>query len=118
MNGIETTILDNGITIVSENIPHVKSFSLGFWFDTGSINETAKNNGISHFIEHMLFNGTTKRSAKKISEDVESLGGYLNAFTSKEHTCYYGRGLSQHIDKTFEVIADMIQNSLFVQKWH
>lgn len=113
MNGCETTKLENGITIVSENIPHVKSFSLGFWFDTGSINETSKNNGISHFIEHMLFKGTNKRSAKRISEDVESLGGYLNAFTSKEHTCFYGRGLSQHIDKTFEVLSDMLQNSLF-----
>ncbi len=113
MNGYDTTILDNGITIVTENIPHVKSFSLGFWFNTGSINETAKNNGISHFIEHMLFKGTGKRSAKRISEDIESLGGYLNAFTSKEHTCYYGRGLSQHLPKTFEVLSDMIQNSLF-----
>jgi predicted Zn-dependent peptidase len=113
LNGYDTTTLDNGITVVTENIPHVKSFSLGFWFDTGSINETAGNNGISHFIEHMLFKGTNKRSAKKISEEVESLGGYLNAFTSKEHTCYYGRGLSQHLDKTFAVVADMIQNSLF-----
>ena len=115
MNGYDITRLDNGITVVTENIPHVKSFSLGFWFNTGSINETAKNNGISHFIEHMLFKGTGKRTAKKISEDVESLGGYLNAFTSKEHTCYYGRGLSQHLAKTFEVLADMIQNSLFRQ---
>lgn len=116
LNGLETTKLKNGMTIVSENIPYVKSFSLGFWFNTGSINETAENNGISHFIEHMLFKGTNNRSAKKISEDVESLGGYLNAFTSKEHTCFYGRGLSQHIDKTFEVLSDMIQNSLFRKK--
>lgn len=75
-----------------------------------------ENNGISHFLEHMFFKGTKKRSAKKIAEDIESLGGYLNAFTSKEHTCFYGRGLSEHIEPTFEVLADMIQNSVFDPK--
>jgi len=116
LNGYNITKLSNGINIVTENIPYVKSFSLGFWFNTGSRNENISNNGISHFIEHMLFKGTEKRSAKKIADDIESLGGYLNAFTSKEHTCFYGRGLSQHLTKTFEVLADMIQNSVFRQR--
>lgn len=107
------TVLPNGIRVISEKLPYVKSFSLGFWFDTGSRDENDSNNGISHFIEHMLFKGTTKRSAAKIADEIESLGGYLNAFTSKEHTCYYGRGLSQHIEKTFEVLSDMIQNPAF-----
>jgi len=116
VNNYKTTKLPNGISIVSENIPYVKSFSLGFWFDVGSRDESAKNNGISHFLEHMFFKGTIKRNTQKISDEIESLGGYLNAFTSKEHTCYYGRGLAQHIDKTFEVLADMLQNSKFTQK--
>lgn len=107
------TTLDNGIRIVTEFLPYVNSFSLGFWFNTGSRNENSKNNGISHFTEHMLFKGTKKRTSKKLSDDVESLGGYLNAFTSKEHTCYYGRGLGQHLPKVFDVLSDMIQNSIF-----
>jgi len=113
LNSYEKTILPNGIKIISENLPYVQSFSLGFWFNVGSRDETRRNNGITHFIEHMLFKGTTNRSAKKIADDIESCGGYLNAFTSKEHTCYYGRGLMQHMEKTFEVISDMIQNPLF-----
>ncbi|MEN8191858.1 MAG: pitrilysin family protein [Bacteroidota bacterium] len=107
------TTLDNGIRIVTENLPHVNSFALGFWFNTGSRNENSQNNGISHFTEHMLFKGTKKRSSKKISDEVESLGGYLNAFTSKEHTCYYGRGLSRHLPKVLDVLSDMVQNSVF-----
>jgi len=107
------TTLDNGIRIVTEFLPHVNSFSLGFWFNTGSRNENSKNNGISHFTEHMLFKGTKQRSSKKLSDEVESLGGYLNAFTSKEHTCYYGRGLGQHLPKVFDVLSDMIQHSVF-----
>ena len=110
------TELGNGIRVVTEFIPYVKSFSLGFWFNVGSIIENKKNNGITHFIEHMVFKGTKNRTAKKISDDIESLGGYLNAFTAKEHTCFYGRGLSQHLPKTFEVIADMIQNPRFDKK--
>ncbi|MBN1301738.1 MAG: insulinase family protein [Melioribacteraceae bacterium] len=116
LNGFRITKLSNGIHVLSENISYVKSFSLGFWFDTGSKNESVKNNGISHFIEHMLFKGTSRRSAAKLSDEIESLGGYLNAFTSKEHTCYYGRGLSQYIGKTFEVISDMVLNSQFKAK--
>ncbi len=113
MNHYNKTILPNGIKIISESIPYVKSFSLGFWFNVGSRDENAKNNGITHFIEHMLFKGTKKRSAKKIADDIESFGGYLNAFTSKEHTCYYGRGLSEHLEKTFDVLSDMIQQPAF-----
>lgn len=113
MNNIKITQLPSGIKVVSEKITQVKSFSLGFWFNVGSRDENEKNNGISHFLEHMFFKGTKKRSARRIAEDIESLGGYLNAFTSKEHTCFYGRGLAEHIDQTFEVLADMIQNSVF-----
>lgn len=113
MDNCNVTTLSNGVKIVSEYIPYLKSFSLGFWFNTGSRDENLRNNGISHFIEHMLFKGTKTRSAKKISDEIESYGGYLNAFTSKENTCYYGRGLSENFKKTFVVLSDMIQNPLF-----
>lgn len=111
-----TTVLPQGIKVVSEYIPYVDSFSLGFWFNVGSRDESSENNGITHFIEHMLFKGTQKRSPARIANDIEAYGGYLNAFTSKEHTCYYGRGLSRHVDRTFDVLADMIQDPAFKEK--
>ena len=113
MKNIAVSRLENGCTVVSEFIPYVKSFSVGFWFNIGSRDESPENNGIAHFIEHMVFKGTKKRSSKKISEEIESCGGYLNAFTSKEHTCFYGRGLAQHFEKTFDVLSDMVQNPIF-----
>ena len=116
MNRYSVTKLSSGVTVVSENLPYVKSFSLGFWFNVGTRDENKRNNGISHFLEHMFFKGTRNRSAKQISMEVEALGGYLNAFTSKEHTCFYGRGLSHNLEKTFAVLSDMLQNSLFDNK--
>lgn len=113
LNKYKKTVLPNGIKVLTETIPYVKSFSLGIWFNVGTRDENFRNNGISHFIEHMLFKGTTKRTAGKIANEIESTGGYLNAFTSKEHTCYYGRGLENHIGKTFDVLSDMIQNPSF-----
>ena len=113
VDNCKVTTLSNGVKIVSEFIPYLKSFSLGFWFNIGARDENLKNNGISHFIEHMLFKGTKTRSAKQISDEIESYGGYLNAFTSKEQTCYYGRGLSENFKKTFVVLSDMIQNPSF-----
>jgi len=115
LDHFKKTILPNGIKILTETLPESKSFSLGFWFEVGSRDEDLKHNGITHFIEHMFFKGTKKRSAKKIVTEIESCGGYLNAFTSKEHTCYYGRGLVDHFSTTFDVISDMIQNSVFKQ---
>jgi predicted Zn-dependent peptidase len=116
LNNYNVTKLSNGIRIVSERIEHVNSFSLGFWFNVGSRDEKKQNSGISHLIEHMFFKGTKTRSARRLSEDIESLGGYLNAFTSKEHTCFYGRGMDRYLEKTFTVLADMIQNSVFNAK--
>ncbi|MFZ2324127.1 MAG: pitrilysin family protein [Ignavibacteriaceae bacterium] len=113
VDNCKVTTLSNGVKVVSEFIPYLKSFSLGFWFNIGARDENPRNNGISHFIEHMLFKGTKTRTAKQISDDIESYGGYLNAFTSKEQTCYYGRGLSENFKKTFAVLSDMVQNPLF-----
>ena len=107
------TTLPGGTKIISEFIPHVKSFTLGFWFNVGTRDESLRNNGISHFIEHMLFKGTKKRTAKMIAEEIESYGGYLNAFTSKEHTCYYSKGLTENLGRTFSVLSDLIQNPIF-----
>lgn len=113
MDNYYLTTLPNGTKIVSEFIPHVKSYSLGFWFNVGARDENLRNNGISHFIEHMLFKGTKKRTARMIAEEIESYGGYLNAFTSKEHTCYYSKGLTENLGRTFCVLSDLIQNPLF-----
>ena len=113
MDNYYLTTLPNGTRIVSEFIPHVKSFTLGFWFNVGARDENLRNNGISHFIEHMLFKGTKKRTAKMIAEEIESYGGYLNAFTSKEHTCYYSKGLTENLGRTFNVLSDLIQNPIF-----
>ncbi|MGB5528551.1 MAG: pitrilysin family protein [Ignavibacteriaceae bacterium] len=113
MDNYYLTTLPNGTKIISEFIPHVKSFTLGFWFNVGARDENLRNNGISHFIEHMLFKGTKKRTARMIAEEIESYGGYLNAFTSKEHTCYYAKGLTENLGRTFSVLSDLIQNPLF-----
>ncbi len=113
MENYYLTTLPGGTRVISEFIPHVQSFTLGFWFNVGARDESLRNNGISHFIEHMLFKGTKKRSAKMIAEEIESYGGYLNAFTSKEHTCYYSKGLSENLGRTFNVLSDLIQNPLF-----
>ena len=113
MDNYYLTTLPGGTKIVSEFIPYVQSFTLGFWFNVGARDESLRNNGISHFIEHMLFKGTKKRSARMIAEEIESYGGYLNAFTSKEHTCYYSKGLSENLGRTFGVLSDLIQNPLF-----
>jgi predicted Zn-dependent peptidase len=109
----ELTTLSNGIKIVSEFTPHYKSFSMGFWFNVGSRDENLSENGISHFIEHMLFKGTSKKTSKQITDAIESSGGYINAFTSKEQICIYVRGLEEYFEKYFDVLSDMIQNPLY-----
>ena len=109
----ETIKLENNVSIVMEKISSFRSVSLGIFIKNGSINETEKTNGISHFIEHMLFKGTDKRSSKEIAEEMDNIGGQLNAFTSKEYTCYYARVLDTHIDKAIDVLTDMLFNSKF-----
>lgn len=116
METYQKTILDNGIVVITETLNFVDSFSLGLWFNTGSRDENEKNNGISHFIEHMFFKDTRKYSTRDISYIIESLGGYLNAFTTKEHTCIYGRGMKQNLSKTFEVLAEMCNYPLFTNE--
>jgi Predicted Zn-dependent peptidases len=105
------TILDNGLRVITNEIPYFKTATIGIWVDTGSINESSKNNGISHFIEHMLFKGTETRSASDISELVDSIGGSINAFTTKEHTCFHIKVLDKYVDMSLELLFDMLKNS-------
>jgi len=108
--------LDNGVRLVYEHLPQVRSVSTGIWVAVGSRNETNDINGISHYIEHMLFKGTKKRSAKDIAYAIDSLGGQINAFTAKENTCYYTKTLDAHIQMSFDILSDMFFNSKFLKK--
>jgi predicted Zn-dependent peptidase len=109
----QKTSLSNGLRIVCETIPHVHSVSLGVWIGTGSRYEDFYYNGISHFVEHMLFKGTKSRTAKQIAEEIDAVGGQLNAFTTKEYTCYYAKLLSQHFQFGIDLLSDMVLNSVF-----
>ncbi|MDO4743990.1 MAG: pitrilysin family protein [Clostridia bacterium] len=108
--------LKNGIRVVTENIDYVKSVSAGVWIGAGSAMETLQNNGASHYIEHMLFKGTRMRSASQIAKEMDSVGGQLNAVTSKEYTCYYVKVMTEHLELAFDVLADMITNSTFTEE--
>lgn len=110
------SVLPNGIRIVSETIPYVKSISMGVWIATGSRFEEEYNHGVSHFIEHLMFKGTTRRSAKEIAETVDAVGGQLNAFTAKECTCYYLKILDTHADLAMDILSDMLLASKFAEE--
>jgi predicted Zn-dependent peptidase len=105
---VERTTLDNGLTIVTEKVESVKSVSVGIWAKTGSRNETDEQAGVTHFLEHMLFKGTENRSSYDIALSMESVGGYLNAFTSSEYTCYYSRCLNTQLEQALDVLSDMV----------
>lgn len=109
----QKTTLPSGIKVVTERMPYVRSVSIGFWVGVGSRDEIDPVNGMSHFIEHLLFKGTKTRTAQDISEMFDTLGGELNAFTAKENTCYYTRLLDEHVSDGVEILADMIQNPRF-----
>jgi predicted Zn-dependent peptidase len=113
LRDIEATTLKNGVRVISEEMPHVRSVSLGVWLKTGSRRETSTENGISHFIEHMLFKGTKNRSAEEIARSVDSIGGGLDAFTAKEMVSYNTKVLDEHLPLAFDVLADMVRNPLF-----
>lgn len=103
----------NGVRIVYEHIPYVRSISMGVWVGAGSRFEEPEENGITHFIEHMLFKGTTTRSARQIAEEFDRIGGEINAFTSKENTCYYAKVLDHHAEFAMDILADMFFHSTF-----
>ncbi|MCI0596247.1 MAG: insulinase family protein, partial [candidate division Zixibacteria bacterium] len=93
------TVLPSGLRVVTEELPGVRSIAIGIWVNAGSRDEHPEENGISHFIEHMAFKGTRKRTAAQIAHELESVGGSLNAFTSREQTCYYARILDRHLER-------------------
>lgn len=105
------TTLSNGLRIVCETMKDVHSVSIGIWVGSGSRYEDPTYSGISHFVEHMLFKGTGKRTAKQIAEEIDAVGGQLNAFTTKEYTCFYAKLLSQHFDFGVDLLSDMVTNS-------
>ena len=113
---IHVTTLPNKITLLVEEIPHVRSAAIGLWFKVGSRHERKEESGISHFIEHMMFKGTINRTAKEIAEALDQVGGQLNAFTTKEYTCYYARVLDEHTLLALEILHDMVFNSKFAEE--
>lgn len=108
---VKTTQLPNGMRVVTSAIGHVQSVAMGIWIGVGSRHETKAMGGASHFLEHLLFKGTPKRSALEISQAVEGRGGYLNAFTQEESTCYYARAGFDRLNVSFDVLADMVLNA-------
>lgn len=110
---IEVTELRNGVRVITEQMPHVRSVSVGLWIASGSRRELPEQNGITHFIEHMLFKGTTSRSAEEIARSVDSIGGNLDAFTAKELVCYNTKVLDEHLPIAFDVLSDLVLHPLF-----
>src|SRR3954447_15141523 len=113
LRDIEMSTLDNGVRINTGGVPHVRSVSVGIWIGSGSRRESSEQNGISHFIEHMLFKGTTQRSAVDIARSVDSIGGNLDAFTAKELVCFNTKVLDQHLSLAFDVLADLVLHPMF-----
>ncbi len=108
--------LKNGLTIIGERLPHFRSISVGVWVSAGSQYETREENGLSHFLEHMLFKGTEKRSARQIAEVMDAVGGQLNAFTAKECTCFYAKVIDEHTELALDVLSDIVLHSTFDEK--
>jgi predicted Zn-dependent peptidase len=112
----EITVLANGLRVVTQTMPHLATTSLGVWVATGARHEQLSEHGISHLLEHMAFKGTTKRSARAIAEEIEQVGGDLNAATSLETTAYYARVLGGDDGLALEILADILQNSAFSEE--
>ena len=112
----QKTVLPNGVRIITEEIEHVRSAAIGLWVGAGSRDEREGNQGISHFIEHMFFKGTEHRTARALAESLEAVGGQINAFTTKEYTCYYAKVLDEDLDLAIDVLSDMFFHSLFDEK--
>jgi predicted Zn-dependent peptidase len=112
----QKSVLPNGIRVVTEEIPYVRSVSVGAWIDVGSRDERESTNGISHFLEHMVFKGTRRFTAQGIARSLESVGGYLNAFTTKEHTCFYARSLDTYLPTAIDVLSELVLHPVFDPK--
>ena len=113
---VRKTVLDNGIRVISQTIPHAYSVSIGIWVANGSRHELPEHNGVAHFIEHLLFKGTERRSALDIAREIDSVGGVLNAFTGREFVCYYAKVLAEFLPKTVDLLSDIFLNSRFPEE--
>lgn len=114
--GLARTRLDNGIQIISDPMSTVESVSLGAWFGVGARNEAPEVNGVAHFLEHMAFKGTERRGPSDIAEEIEAVGGHLNAYTSREQTAYYAKVLKQDVGLAVDILGDILQNSTFQEE--
>ncbi len=113
---IQKEVLPNGLVVITERMPHVRSISVGIWIRTGSRREPAALNGISHFIEHMVFKGTERRSAEDIARTMDSVGGMLDAFTAKEMICFNAKVLDEHLPIAFDVLSDLVLRPRFAEQ--
>ena len=113
LRNIQKQVLPNGLVVISETMPHVRSVSVGIWVRTGSRRETPEQCGLSHFLEHMVFKGTERRSAEEIARSMDSVGGMLDAFTAKEMVCFNAKVLDEHLPIAFDVLADLVLRPLF-----
>jgi predicted Zn-dependent peptidase len=115
-SAVRKSVLPNGIRVLTEAVPQFASATLGIWVENGSVYEPAELNGISHFLEHIFFKGTARRSAKDIAEAIDTVGGVLNAFTGKEYTCYYAKVLREDLPLALDVLSDLFLNSTFAEE--
>ena len=110
---LNKTVLNNGIRIVTKQVPHARSVAMGVWVNVGARDEKAEEGGLSHVIEHMIFKGTERRTALQIAKEFDAIGGQSNAFTSKENTCYYAKVMDTHVDTMVDLLSDIFLNSVF-----
>src|SRR5256885_14121045 len=110
-HGVSRTILPGGLRVVTETLPAVRSVALGIWVGVGSRDEDLAHAGATHYLEHLLFKGTSRRTALEISAEMDAAGGEMNAFTAKEYTCYYARGLDADLPLAADVLSDMVTSS-------
>lgn len=113
MENVNKDVLDNGLTVLTERMPQVRSVSMGVWVKTGSRSESPELNGVAHFVEHLLFKGTRRRTAEEIAREVDSIGGHLDAFTGKETACYSAKVLDDHLPLAFDILSDLVLHPRF-----
>src|SRR5581483_3555149 len=113
LRNVRREVLANGLTVLTEEMPHIRSVSIGIWIKTGSRHENPERNGISHFVEHMVFKGTKTRNAEQIAREVDSVGGNMDAFTAKECICFDVKVLDEHLPTAIDILSDLVLNPLF-----
>ena len=110
---VDKTVLKNGLRVLTKKMPHTHSVSMGVWVNVGARDEAESESGLSHFIEHMIFKGTRKRSSYQIAKEFDAIGGHTNAFTTMENTCYHARVLDTHMETMVDILSDIFINSVF-----